>query len=1639
MKEKLLKKLLVVMLILNLTMVNFVFVGASMVSYAEDALTQSSSTNNKNIEFTSYFKDDDGTRVYSKDALMNAEDLKLYMEISVKNEGYFNGKIEVKESNFKVKPVKLSDSINSIEGNTINLNQINAGDKVEIEVGIEIQKSDYIDLNLLSMESKINLTGIYKDSKQKDIEINSEKIVKLTLTSPYSKENNGIQLEQEIITNKICQINGVNKKVVQVLITSGLKDGGYPISETNIYLTVPSIGDFSAESVDIQARNTLATNGKTSEGFNQDNWEYSEEDKKVSIKIVNTADSENKIAWNKDGKDQIIATYIYDEKAELSQTKFEVESKIKLYDIYNTVLSAKAGRTVNNDEIFNSATVEVINTEDSIYKGKIYSNIDRDINTKTKVQVNYVGTEAINLEEKQSYYINGENEYAANVIYKEIKINKSNFDYILGNQGSVVLTDENGKEITTINSSTEANEEGYIAINCGSNGTKSITAKIVGAVKVGELIFEETKTIKSTSDVEIKNMTALKYKTKVDNSEVEKTIELKESVTEARLEVNRNTLSTVVANDVEMKAILKGNNEQYDLYSNPSITFELPEEVENIELNSEPNLIYETELKIKNYEINKNIITIYLEGKQTSYKDLSIEGAILTVNANLTLDKKAATKTGKITMTCNNTDTTCADSEEIKIVAPKDVTTINSIKELNVETIGQEEVKQVNLQRGTDAKQLETEIEVINNNENAIEDVKIMGTFPTKNNENNIDIKIAEGIALEGIEGAKVYYTENDEATEDLQDTANGWKEEITDSSKVRKYLIEIPSMEKQSSIKGTYKIEIPALLEYNQTAKQGYSVKYTNTLTKSESEMKATTLELQTGVGPKLESKITQMIGGVEVAENSTVKNGEVIKYKIEVSNVGSEDLENVLIQGDVPEGTTLVKPQDNYEYTGASYYKELSNKSYEAKITKIKVGEVLTGEYEVRVNSGVEAGTKLLNTVQVKYGDVIKKSNESQLVTANGDIRVSVKRVTDRSIDLYESGTVQYFAIIENISNTKQDNVIVKTNLPNTLGVEKLTLITGMESREVSDDELYRPNDGSETETREIQESELIASNGESSVKTEEMEYKDEVNIGSLEAGEVKVLSYDMTINKIDDSNKINFSVTAKNGNDEYKSNSMTEEIRKVEVSLNMAANTQSQYVKAGDTIEYTITIKNNGSDKIEGLIVKDTIPNSLTVNKVSFDEEEIVNLKEINDIEISCNIAAQSESIIKIETIVNYSAGRTEAEAITNVAYAEMLGEKIATTSEVNHIIEANKTDDSDDSANEDDDNNVDDNDIANGGRIITGVAWFDENANGQKDDNEKTLENIKVHLLNTQTNNLVKDENGNVLEATTNDNGVYVLNNIGNGKYIVIFEYNKTQYSLTKYKADDIEESKNSDTMTNELLIGNEKQQVASTDILEINNENISGINMGLIELKNFNFRLDKYISKILIQDSVGTTIKEYDDATVAKAELDGKKINGTTVIIEYKIKVTNIGEIDGYVKKIADYMPKDLKFSSELNKDWYQTGSNLYNISLTNEKIAVGESREVKLTLTKEMTENNTGLINNTAEIVESYNELGIADSGSTPGNKVKGESDYGSADAILSLKTGGEVYIAIAVIVIAVLGVTAFIIIRKKSINGDKK
>ena len=78
-----------------------------------------------------------------------------------------------------------------------------------------------------------------------------------------------------------------------------------------------------------------------------------------------------------------------------------------------------------------------------------------------------------------------------------------------------------------------------------------------------------------------------------------------------------------------------------------------------------------------------------------------------------------------------------------------------------------------------------------------------------------------------------------------------------------------------------------------------------------------------------------------------------------------------------------------------------------------------------------------------------------------------------------------------------------------------------------------------------------------------------------------------------------------------------------------------------------------------------------------------------------------------------------------------------------------------------------------------------------------------------------------------------------------------------------------------------------------------------------------------------------------------------------------------------------------------------------------------------------------GLIPNTAEIMEDYNELAIADSNSTPNNQVKEENDYGFAQVVISIRTGAVTYISIVSIIMIAIGIAIAIVIIKKKQNKE--
>ena len=129
-----------------------------------------------------------------------------------------------------------------------------------------------------------------------------------------------------------------------------------------------------------------------------------------------------------------------------------------------------------------------------------------------------------------------------------------------------------------------------------------------------------------------------------------------------------------------------------------------------------------------------------------------------------------------------------------------------------------------------------------------------------------------------------------------------------------------------------------------------------------------------------------------------------------------------------------------------------------------------------------------------------------------------------------------------------------------------------------------------------------------------------------------------------------------------------------------------------------------------------------------------------------------------------------------------------------------------------------------------------------------------------------------------------------------------------------------------------------------------------------------------INKITLKNEDESKVVSYDNVNFAKIEIPAKTYIGTTLIIEYDITVSNIGDIGGYVYSIKDILPQEVIFQSELNSDWYQENGALYTVSLTEELINPGEEKTIKLVLTKTIETGDSQTIINVAEIGEVFNE-----------------------------------------------------------------
>lgn len=199
----------------------------------------------------------------------------------------------------------------------------------------------------------------------------------------------------------------------------------------------------------------------------------------------------------------------------------------------------------------------------------------------------------------------------------------------------------------------------------------------------------------------------------------------------------------------------------------------------------------------------------------------------------------------------------------------------------------------------------------------------------------------------------------------------------------------------------------------------------------------------------------------------------------------------------------------------------------------------------------------------------------------------------------------------------------------------------------------------------------------------------------------------------------------------------------------------------------------------------------------------------------------------------------------------------------------------------------------------------------------------------------------------------------------------------------------------------------------------------------IYVKYFDLALRKWVTQAIViedgQEKVMDTGHKPEDEpeSVVKVEVNKKRMNNTVIKFRYSIRITNEGEIAGHALEISDYIPKGLKFNQADNPQWKEVDGKIVTDQLKDTLLQPGSHADVEVLLTWVNSEDNMGVMVNTAEISEDDND----DIDSTPNNKKEGEDDIDTAPVALTVVTGkAQTFIAITSVVLLIVGSGVFFI-----------
>lgn len=1574
--------------------------------------SQGDETNSKNVKFDVYLDEAD-RNVKEKAVDMNSGDVKLFVSVVVQGGGYLNNaQVELVNTNFKLK--------NNPEVTKFKLDSIQSEKGVAAGLPIVAKKDESYNLSLLDMQSQIKLTGEYIDDKGNVTDINTTKAVKISWTSDELTAED-VELSEQVITNKVYSIDGTNKRVVQVLVSSKVVDNKAPVKSSVIEIANPEIG-VNPEEVKVAGYTTKATNGKTSLDFadgENSSWEYKAEEEKTYINVLNNAVEENVIVWAKSAEDKFVVTYIYDEAAVVDPFISNVKNTVDVYGRTNGTIEKVAELKLEELADVGDITKVESNVTKNIYKGKMYIGEDTSFETRSRVYVPYSKlANTITVQDLGNKVLAGEDEVAEGIdtYYKTTKINKAEALKILGTEGTIKVynADDKTAPIKEIILSEET-EEDYYTISYEENVNK-IAIEMSAAKAEGTMGIINEKAIKVLNEDIAKTLTELKTNTNLSvadangtaivNSSVESVGKLLEPSTAFNMSLDKKSLSALAENDVRITTELKAKDESNKLYKNPVINIELPKEVKEASIVNITPVVGSDELTVKSHNVITNeagnkVIVVELQGEQTKY---SANAANIVIDVKMKTDAFMANKDAEIKSTCINDGETISKAEAIKITSKAGLVTKSTIK------VGENVVEKTNENNMNVNAKGNEEVEVttimMNNYGDKLTDLAIIGNIPNGGSLKSVTPDIKDAV---------VYYSEETNPSVNSE----SWKTEVTSLDNIKSFkIVTSAEVAQGTTMVLSYKYALNAEVVDAQTSTikvsgmvAGETVEDTLTyVVNSPETIKPQETKLgSTTNAEKLSVQTVVTAGGEEVADGVEINNGQVLRYKVKVTNTSSETLNNVKLTATIQNGVfydlvqcgaiedlskdengSLIYPEGKPVY---SYDENKDMKNKEFTIEKLESGRTSEFEYQVVAYIGNgENSNQFKNNILITANDIENINLDDIKALKEASISLKLKYGYNEEVNAYSNSKTDIRLEVKNLLNKELHNINITMNLPESIDCDE-------------NYQIFLKDDENVTLTKNGRQINLLIKK----LNANETQYKI-----------VELLTNVIEIDRTKKDVALKLIGTVEGDTTEYISNDYILEVLQSETHIiaNLTSDKIGETLNDGDEIIYRLNIKNDGYIKSD-LSIKDFLQKELKTTSVklinSNGQEEDISYEKYEDektdwIQISKQLNSKESIALVIKAKVDLTL--SEADSISNkVSIIAGENTKVETEELVNKLNNENAVVAPSDQIG------------ANG---ISGLAWIDENKDGIRDNNEKPLEAVEVLLL---------DKDGKeVAKTTTSLTGTYKFDKVAEGEYTVVFAYDTGKYAVTKYQVSGARESTNSDAISKQIEINGETKTVGATDTIKIDGKTINkDIDIGLIENAKFDLSLNKYITKVVLTNSSGTTTYEYEETNFAKVEISARKIAGTTMVIEYELQITNEGDVDSYVGDVIDYLPDGLVFTSETNKDWYMDGNGvLHNKTIAEQAIKPGETKSVTLVLTKSLKSDSTGTIENIGEIGVSSNKEGITEYDSIAGNKKAGEDDMSTASLIVSIATGSPMmYIGIVIGTMVVLGLGIYIINKK--------